>query len=191
MYDTKTVLLYHSLQPWTCQIARPFDNSTYTGARPGPKDIKLFLCSTQLSTKCILLINVKMPTIVGILTFISMINTTSERLKARNSSFVSILVFMSSWNFVFSWVVHEKFHNLRPRCSCFGLRFNLCLWVVAAITMSMNLPISNEISQAGSFSFRHLGVKHVSYPLCVLYLIVQQSSSNLPYVLEVVPLSCL
>ena len=28
--------------------------------------------------------NVKMPTIVGILTFISMINTTSEILKARN-----------------------------------------------------------------------------------------------------------
>ena len=31
-----------------------------------------------------MLINVKMPTIVGILTFISMINTRSERLKARN-----------------------------------------------------------------------------------------------------------
>ena len=41
--------------------------------------IKLFSYSTQLSTKFILLINVKMPTIVGILTFISMINTTSER----------------------------------------------------------------------------------------------------------------
>ena len=40
--------------------------------------------STQLSTKFILLINVEMPTIVGILTFISMMNTTSERLKARN-----------------------------------------------------------------------------------------------------------
>ena len=51
---------------------------------PGPKVIKLFSYSTQLSTKFILLINVKMPTIVGILTFISMINTTSERLKARN-----------------------------------------------------------------------------------------------------------
>ena len=40
----------------------------------------------MLSTKFILLINVNlyMPTIVGILTFISMINTTSERLKARN-----------------------------------------------------------------------------------------------------------
>ena len=52
--------------------------------RTGPKVIKLFLCSTPLSRKFILLINVKMPTIVGILTFISMINTTFERLKVRN-----------------------------------------------------------------------------------------------------------
>ena len=52
--------------------------------KPGLKVIKLFPCSTQLSTKFILLINVKMPTIVGILTFISMINITSERLKAKN-----------------------------------------------------------------------------------------------------------
>ena len=51
---------------------------------PGPEVIKLFPCLNQLRTKFILLINVKMPTIVGILTFISMINTTSERLKARN-----------------------------------------------------------------------------------------------------------
>ena len=48
--------------------------------RTGPKVIN----STQLSTKFILLINVKMPTIVGILTFISMINTTSEIFKARS-----------------------------------------------------------------------------------------------------------
>ena len=51
---------------------------------PGPEVLKLFSCSTQLSTKLILLINVKMPTIVGILIFISMINTTPERLIARN-----------------------------------------------------------------------------------------------------------
>ena len=50
----------------------------------GPEVIKLFPYSTQLSKKFILLINVKMPTIVGILTFISMINATSERYKARN-----------------------------------------------------------------------------------------------------------
>ena len=44
-----------------------------------------FSCSTQLSSKFIMLINVKkMPTIVGFLTFISMINTSSGRLKARN-----------------------------------------------------------------------------------------------------------
>ena len=50
----------------------------------GPEAIKLFSCSTQLSRKFILLINVKMPTTVGNLTLISMINTTSERHKARN-----------------------------------------------------------------------------------------------------------
>ena len=41
---------------------------------PGPDVIKLFSCSAQLRLKFILLINVKMPTIVGILTFISRIN---------------------------------------------------------------------------------------------------------------------
>ena len=36
-----------------------------------PKVIKLFSCSTQLSIKFFPLINVKMPTIVGILTFMN------------------------------------------------------------------------------------------------------------------------
>ena len=45
---------------------------------PGPEVIKLFPYSTQLRTKLIMLINVKMPTFVGILTFISIINTTGE-----------------------------------------------------------------------------------------------------------------
>ena len=59
--------------------------------------IKLFSYSTQLSTKFILLINVKMPTIVGILTFISKINTILRDLKQETSLFnVGILVFMSS-----------------------------------------------------------------------------------------------
>ena len=40
-------------------------NSAY----PGPEVIKLFSCSTQLIMKFFLLINVKMPTTVGILTF--------------------------------------------------------------------------------------------------------------------------
>ena len=46
----------------------------------GLKDKLFFSCSTQLSTKFIMLINVKMPTCV---LFISMLNATSESLKAR------------------------------------------------------------------------------------------------------------
>ena len=52
------------------------------------------ICLAQLSMKFILLINVKMPITVGILTLISRINTTSERLKARN--------FFICWYFSFN-----------------------------------------------------------------------------------------
>ena len=72
---------------FNCEIRKLNVNQLRTRIwRPGPEVIKLFSYSTQLSTKLILLINVKMPTIVGILTFISMMyyNTISERLKARN-----------------------------------------------------------------------------------------------------------
>ena len=49
-------------------------NVLNTRINPRLKVIKLFSCSTQLRQKFILLINVKMPTIVGILTFMSRIN---------------------------------------------------------------------------------------------------------------------
>ena len=49
-----------------------------------PRDYKTFSMPNQHSSKFIMLINVNMPTVVGILAFISMINTTSERLKARH-----------------------------------------------------------------------------------------------------------
>ena len=52
---------------------------------PDLQVIKLFICSIQLSMKFILLINVKMPTVVGILTFINRINTSSENFLARKS----------------------------------------------------------------------------------------------------------
>ena len=44
--------------------------------KTGPEVIKKISSSTQLSMKFFLLINVKMPTIVGILTFMSRKNTT-------------------------------------------------------------------------------------------------------------------
>ena len=62
------------------------------------------LASTQLSMKFILFINVKMPTTVGILTFISRINTISDIsvLKQEMVLFFSISIFMSSGNFMLS-----------------------------------------------------------------------------------------
>ena len=63
---------------------------SFITSRPGPactkanspEVIKLFH-ATELSMKIIILINVKMPTIVGVLTFISKINKISENLKER------------------------------------------------------------------------------------------------------------
>ena len=56
-----------------------------------------------------------MPTIVDILTFISITNT-SETLKQEMSLFFSILVFVRSRNFMLSLVDHEKsFIFLGPR----------------------------------------------------------------------------
>ena len=54
---------------------------------PGPEVIKLSSYSTQLST------------IFGILTFISKINTTSERLKARNFSICQYFSFYEQLEF--------------------------------------------------------------------------------------------
>ena len=64
---------------------------------------KPFFPATQLSMEFIMLINDKMPTIVttivGILTFISMINTTPERLKARNFFICRCLSFFGQLKF--------------------------------------------------------------------------------------------
>ena len=57
-----------------------------TKKTPGPEVIKLFSCSAQLRLKFILLINVKMPTIVGILTFMSRINYQNLRYEPKFST---------------------------------------------------------------------------------------------------------
>ena len=56
-----------------------------------PRGYKTFSMLNSAEHEIYPIQNVKMPTIVGILTFISMLNTTSERLKARN--FFHLLVF--------------------------------------------------------------------------------------------------
>ena len=78
--------------PHETTIMQPYTTSLYTSLRflIWPRGYKTFSCSTQLSTNLILLINVKMPTTVGILTFISIINTTSERPKAKILHYLTV-----------------------------------------------------------------------------------------------------
>ena len=66
---------------------------------PGPKIIKLFSCSTQMSMKFILFINVKMPTIVGILMFISRINTPSGSSKQEKFIIFPYFTFYEQFRF--------------------------------------------------------------------------------------------
>ena len=102
----------------------------------GPEVIKLFPCSTQLSMKFFLLLNVKMPTIVGILTFMS-----------RKNSILSLSEPEKCWLY---WYFHtyehlkfhaqvswawKKFYNLGARLynspwwECVNLSYTgLCIW---------------------------------------------------------------
>ena len=111
---------------WNCLCLLPSDNFFNIffkkncfwsvikfGSRSGPEVKKIVSYSTQLSTKFILLINVKMPTSVGILTFMSMINTTSERHKTRNFFICRGFSFFEQLNFhaQLSWA-WKKFYKL-------------------------------------------------------------------------------
>ena len=59
--------------------------------QPGPEVIKLFSCSAQLSMKFLPLINVKMPTIVGILTCMSGKNNILGITEPKKAEFLDIL----------------------------------------------------------------------------------------------------
>ena len=72
-----------------------FGRQTFDWFKPGPEVIKLFSCSTQLSMKFFPLINVKMPTIVGILTCMSGKNNILGLNEHRNAEFLDIFILMS------------------------------------------------------------------------------------------------
>ena len=57
------------------QIIIEIDVHEHVMQRSGPEAIELFSCSFQLSMKFFLPINVKMPTVVGILTFMNSKNS--------------------------------------------------------------------------------------------------------------------
>ena len=103
----------------------------------GPRGYKNFLCSTQMSMKFIMLKNVKMPTIVVILIFMSMINTTSEHLKARKVFIFKHFRFYEHFKIPCSVELStKKFYNLEARRSVSMRWSNHILWVLK-ITVSM------------------------------------------------------
>ena len=59
-----------------------------------PEVIKLFTCSTQLSMKFFLLINVKMPTIVGILIFLIFMSGKNSSLGLSSPKKPNFLIFI-------------------------------------------------------------------------------------------------
>ena len=61
----------------------------------GPEVIQLFSCSSQMSMKISLLINVKMPTIVGILTFMIGKNSIPGLSEPEKNEFLDIFILMS------------------------------------------------------------------------------------------------
>ena len=65
----------------------------------GPKVIKPFSCSTQLSMKVFLLINIKMPTIVGILTVMSGKNSILGLSESKKDTFLDIFILISILKF--------------------------------------------------------------------------------------------
>ena len=82
----------------------------------GPEVIKLFSCSAQLSMKFFQRINVKMPTIVGTLTFMSGKNSIlglSEPKKSRISWYFYTYVYLK-FHAQLSWA-WKKFYNLGAR----------------------------------------------------------------------------
>ena len=113
--------------------------------------IKLFSCSTQLGMKFILLINVKMPTIVGILTFLSRIHTTSSCLRAGKMPHFFTFYLLSSWSFVLNWVEQEKIIILRPHeSSNFCSRLN-CQTAVGCLNLEIACQTSSWSSNSHLF----------------------------------------
>ena len=97
--------------------------------KSGPDDIKLLSGSTQLSTNFFLLKYIKMPTVVGILTFMGWKNSIRGLSEPeKRTEFLRLFLFSLMSIFKISCSAElsmEKFYNLGPRanniCSDFSI----------------------------------------------------------------------
>ena len=88
--------------------------------RTGPEVIKLFSCSTQLSMKFFLLINVKMPTIFGILVWMSGKNSILGLAWKSWISWYFYIYEHLKFHAQLSWA-WKKFYNLGPRLLIYNI----------------------------------------------------------------------
>ena len=84
-----------------------------------PRGYETFLCSNQLSMIFILLINVEMPKIVGILTFISRVNTPTESFKARNTNLFHRFSFYEQLKYFYSLIAITKTLSMVTKINVF------------------------------------------------------------------------
>ena len=99
------------------------------GSRPGAEVITLFFSySTQLHTDFIMLINIKRPTIVGILTIFNIINIISESWKEKNPLFSAFLLLRAVEMLCSVELSMKKVFNLD--ILCLVLNTNMCCTVL-------------------------------------------------------------
>ena len=118
--------------------------------RSGPQVIKLFSCSTQLSMRFSLLINMKMLTKVGIFILAEKISCSAV-FSNKEFAIVSYLRFISMKNFMLSWVEHEKklafSYLLAEKISCSAMFSNkelqlLVIWDLLTWQISCSAELS-------------------------------------------------
>ena len=138
---------FHHLWAWQWKtfkgISPPMDMAVFLVMWSG-QVIKLFSCSTQLSTKFQLLIKTKIPTMKKLIAlslsdavFIMLINV-------KMPTIVGILTFMSRINFVLRWVEHWK--SLTTLCpgqfvyfrSSFCMKVQLAQWFCRRLKVLMD-----------------------------------------------------
>ena len=119
--------------------------------------MKLFSCSTQLSMKFVLLINLKLPKnykIISCYTWLSF--EISLLINMKMPTFVGIFLFIRRENFMHSWFEHEKKKNKQKK--------KKKPWGLITLMRSLICHFFVCISPEGTFSN---GLIHLPYSLKV------------------------
>ena len=98
----------------------------------GPKIIKLFSCSTQLSMKFVLLINLKLLIFENSVLLNIAEHEISLLISIKMPTIVDIFILISRENFMLSWIEHEKsFTTSGP---------DFCIWATTSENVSSDVP---------------------------------------------------